>query len=97
MDKKRKTIIKIFKDIGFSIEIKTNLKDADFLDVTLNLQNGTYRRYRKPNDKLLYIHSSSNHPPQINKQLANSFSESLSKNSSYREIFIQPKLNTKMS
>ena len=87
MDKKRKTIIKIFKDIGFSIDIQTNLKEVDFLDVTLNLQNGTYRPYKKPNDKLLYIHSSSNHPPQIIKQLPNSISERLSKNSSNQEIF----------
>ena len=37
MDKKRKTFIKIFKDIGFSIDIQTNLTEEDFLDVTLNL------------------------------------------------------------
>ena len=42
MDKKRKTTINFFKDIGFSIDIQTNLKEEDFLDVTLNLQNGTY-------------------------------------------------------
>ena len=35
--KKRKTIMKTFKDIGFSIDIQTNLKKIDFLDVTLNL------------------------------------------------------------
>ena len=75
MNKKRKTIIKIFKGIGFSIDIQTNLKEVDFLDVTLNLQNGTYRPYKKANDKLLYIHSSSNHPPQIIKQLPTSISE----------------------
>ena len=80
-------IIKIFKDIGFSIDIQTNLKEEDFLDVTLNLQNGTYRPYKKANDKLLYIHSSSNHPPQIIKQLPNSISERLSKNSSNQEVF----------
>ena len=55
MDKKRKSIIKVFKNIGFSIDIQTNLKEVDFLDVTLNLQNGTYRPYKKRNDKLLYI------------------------------------------
>ena len=82
IDKKGKTVIKIFKDIGFRIDIKTNLKDVDFLDVTLNLQNGTYCPYKKPNDKLLYIHSSSNHPTQIIKQLPNSISEKLSKNTS---------------
>ena len=35
--KKRKTIMKAFKDIGFSIDIQTNLNKIDFLDVTLNL------------------------------------------------------------
>ena len=42
MDKKRKTIIKIFKGTGFSFDIEANLKGVEFLDVTLNLQNGTY-------------------------------------------------------
>ena len=55
-DKVRKNIIRVFKDIGFSLEIKTNLKEVDFLDVSLNLRNGTYRPYKKPNDRLLCIH-----------------------------------------
>ena len=59
-----------------------NLKEVDFLGGTLNLQNGTYRSYKKANDKLLYMHSSSNDTPQIIKQLPNSISERLSKNSS---------------
>ena len=53
----------------------------------LNLQNGTYHAYKKPSNKLLYIHSLSNHPPQIIKQLSNSISEKLSKNSCSQEIF----------
>ena len=48
-------VIKIFKDIGFSIDIRINLKEVDFLDITLNLQNGTYPPYRKLKDELLYI------------------------------------------
>ena len=36
-----KNIIKIFKDVGFSIDIETNSKVVDFLDVTFNLNNGT--------------------------------------------------------
>ena len=51
--KREKNIIKIFIDIGFCIDIQTNFKEVDFLDVTLNLQNGTYRPYKKSNDKLL--------------------------------------------
>ena len=37
MDKKRKTVINVFKDISFSVDIHTNLKEVDFLDVTLNV------------------------------------------------------------
>ena len=55
--KVRKSIIGVFKDIGFSLEIETNLKEIDSIDVSLNLRNGTYRPYKKSNDKLLYIHS----------------------------------------
>ena len=57
------------------------------LDITLNLQNDTDRPYKKPNDRLLYIHSLLNHPPQIIRQLPNSISERLSRNSSFQEIF----------
>ena len=32
-DKVRKNIIGVFKDIGFCLEIETNLKKVDFLDV----------------------------------------------------------------
>ena len=42
INKKKKTVIKIFKDTGFRIYIQANLKEVDFLDVTLNLQNRTY-------------------------------------------------------
>ena len=35
-DKVKKNIIRVFKDIDFSLEIETNLRDVDFLDVSLN-------------------------------------------------------------
>ena len=69
IDKIRKVIIKMFKDVGFQLEIKTNLKQVEFLDVTFNLITGLYKPYKKPNDNLLYINTSSNHPPQVIKQL----------------------------
>ena len=95
MDKKRKTIIKIFKDIGFSIDIQTNLKEVDFFVFTLNLQNGTYCPYKKTDDKLLYIHSTLKHRPKIMKQLPNSISERLSKNFSNQESFNTGKVEYK--
>ena len=42
--------------------------------------------HKKPNNKLLYIHSLLNHPPQIIKQLPNFISERLSKKSFNQEI-----------
>ena len=87
MDRARKNVIKIFKEVGFKIEIQTHLKIVNFLDVTFNLASGTYRPYKKANESLLYINTSSNHPPQVIKQLPTSISERLSNNSSNEEIF----------
>ena len=39
MDRIRKNVIKLLKEIGFKIEIETNLKIVHFLDVTFNLAN----------------------------------------------------------
>ena len=41
MDRVRKTVIKIFKKVGFKIEIQSRLKIVNFLDVIFNLANGT--------------------------------------------------------
>ena len=42
IDQLRKKIIKIFKEIGFKIDIETNFKIVDFLDVIFNLINDSY-------------------------------------------------------
>ena len=87
IDHTRKNIIRIFKDIGFDIDIETNSKEVHFLDITFNLNNGIYKPYKKPNDRLLYINKSSNHPPQIINQLPKIISDRLSRNSSNKEVF----------
>ena len=86
-DKVRKNVIRVFKDIRFSLEVETNLKEVDFLDVSLNLCNKTYQPHKKANDRLLYIHSLSNHPPNVLKQILNSIQERLAKNVSNEETF----------
>ena len=58
-----KEVTEICKEIDLKIEIKTNLKVVNFLDITFNLSNDTYKPYGKPNDNLLYINTSSNHLP----------------------------------
>ena len=67
IDKIRKIIIKMFKDVGFQLEIKTNLRQVEFLDVTFSLITGLYTPYKTPNDNLLYINASSEHPPKVIK------------------------------
>ena len=86
-DKIRKKLIQVFKDNGFSIDIVTNLVEFNFLDVTFNLRNGSYRPYKKPNDKLKHMNVLSNHPPRILKQLTTTISDRLSRNSSSELIF----------
>ena len=90
-DKIRKNIIKIFKTIGFQIDIDINLKIVNFLDVTFNLSENSYKPYKKPNDSLLYINTESNHPPEIIKQIPISINKRLNQNSSSEKIFNESK------
>ena len=55
--------------------------------MTFNLLSGTHRPLRKPNDNAQYIHSSSNHPPNIKKQLPAMISKRLPQNSCNKEEF----------
>ena len=68
MGKTRKNVIEVFKNIGFQIDIVTNLKEVNFLDVAFNLTNGTLRPYKKPNDKLFM---STPHPNILQKSSSN--------------------------
>ena len=95
IDWMRKSIIKTLKDIGFAIDVETNLKIVDFLDITFNLNNGTYRPYKKPNDLLLYIKKSWNHPRWIINQLPKIINERLSRNSFNEDVLTNLNINTK--
>ena len=61
------------------LEIECNLKTVNYLDITLDLNTGIYKPYRKPNDESLYIHAKPNHPANILKQLLISIETRLSK------------------
>ena len=81
------------KSIDFKIEITKNLTEVSFLDVTFNLERNTYQPYKKSNDNLAYINTSSNHPPQIIKHHTQTISERLYRNSANAEILKQSKLD----
>ena len=86
-DKERKELIRIFDDLGLKITKLTNQDRTDFLDLTLDLTNGTYKPYRKPNDEPLYINLSSNHPPTIIRKLPESINRRINKLSSNKNTF----------
>ena len=88
-DKIKKDITRIFKESSLRITIQTNLKVVNFLDITLNLNNGKCYPYQKPNNKPVYIHKQSNHPPNIIKNLPDSISRHVSAISYDKEIFTQ--------
>ena len=59
----------------------------DFLDVSFDLATDSYKPYKKPNDNPMYIHTHSNHPPHIIKQLPTIVGSRLSKISSCKKAF----------
>ena len=67
--------------------IKCNLKITDYLDVTLHLNDGTYRPFHKPNEETTSIHIKSDHPPQIIKKIPRSTEKRLSRLPATKEIF----------
>ena len=89
--RKKKEIIRHFKEQGLKITIESNLKSADQLDITHNLANGHFQPYRKPNDKLLYINTKSNHPPTVIKQLPAPINRRLSALSFNKDSFDKAK------
>ena len=86
-EKIKKEFQKLFNHHGLKLIIKCSYKITDFLDVTFNLTDSTYKLYHKPNDDIGYIYRESNHPPSIMKQLPISIETRLSKLSSNEKVF----------
>ena len=83
----RKRLHWLFDEFGFKLDIQTNREIADYLDVTLNLYNGTVSPFRKRNQDLRYVDRESNHPNQVFKYISKGIEHRLSNNSSNKEIF----------
>ena len=85
--RKRKTIIKLFKECGLNITIQTNLKIVNFLDVEMILDTNTYRPYRKTDNIPVYINRKSNHPPTIIEEIHKAIAKWISNISSSEVAF----------
>ena len=86
-----KNIRNLFKTNNLKITIEAGMQQTDFLDVTFNADNGKYWPYKKPNSQLQYIHTQSNHPPNIKKQLPKMIEKRLSGISYNQEEFDRAK------
>ena len=83
----RKEITQTFHELGLRITIESNIKIVNFLDITLNLADGKYQPYRKPNDQPTYINTQSNHPPTVIKHLPAAIGRRISDISYNEETF----------
>ena len=63
------------------------MKIVNYLDVTFNLNDGTYRPYQKPDNIIQYMHVESNNPPNNIRQIPKTIEKRLSRLSSNEEIF----------
>ena len=84
-------IIRAFKFLAVRIEIASNLKIVDFLDVTFNLNNGTFKPFSKNNSTPTYINTDSNHPRSLLKQIPNVMNQRINRLSSCKRIFEESK------
>ena len=67
------------------------MKIANYLNVSLNLNNSNDKPYHKPDNNILYIHKDSNHPPSILKQIPTWIEKRISTLSSNETIFNESK------
>ena len=79
-------------DIGFKITLDLGNQATNFLDVTLNLSDSTFRPYRKPNCLINFINKNSDHPHHIKKAIPIMTQKRLSSLSSSEEIFNEVKI-----
>ena len=83
----QKKIIRAFRFWGFKIEISSNIKIVNFLDVTLDLSNNSYKPFIKINQNPSYINVNSNHPKNIIKQIPKAVNLRIGKLSPNEKIF----------
>ena len=87
LEKMKKKLQRFFKEYDLEITAKNNLKIVNYLDVTFNLKDSTFKPYHKPDDQIQYIHTESNHPQNIIKHIPASIETHLSNLSSTEIIF----------
>lgn len=92
VDKLRKWIHRVFKSLHLKVKINSNIKQVDFLDVTLNLHLNNFQPFLKNNANPIYINPNYNHPTPVIKHIPSSVERRINKHSSSKEIFDKHKI-----
>ena len=87
IEKVKKEICRIFANNKLRITIEANKKTVNILDVTLDLTTERFKPYSKPATTPLYVHSKSNHPPNIIRNIPKAINKRLSEISSDKDAF----------
>ena len=87
VEQTKKEICRIFRNHGLSITIEANKKHVNFLDISMDLNEGVFKPFMKENDVPCYVHCKSNHPPSIIKNIPLSINKRLSAISANEKIF----------
>ena len=87
IEQTKQEICKVFKVNNLSITMEANKKIVNFLDVTLDLTNRSFKPFMKPNNKILYVHRQSNHPQALLKNIPENINKRLPCISSTQQVF----------
>ena len=83
---------KLFNDeFDLKITVEHNIKTVNFLELTMSLENDSFRPYRKDEKPPVYISKDSDHNPAIQKQLPHMIAKMVSDICSSKEIFEEEK------
>ena len=53
----KKKLQRLFKEYDLEITAESNVKIVNYLGVTFNLKDSTFRPYHKPDGQIQYIHT----------------------------------------
>ena len=88
MERLRKKLNQVFQNEGLKITTEANTTVIDYLDVVMDLSDGSYRPLNKTNANTKYVSFQSNHPPMILKNIPESINKRLSSISSSKAMFM---------
>ena len=83
----RKKVETLFSKHRLKITAETGMKTTNYLDVTLDLSDGSYKPFRKDEQIPLYVNRRSNHPPAVTKNLPSMIERRVSNRCSTKQIF----------